>query len=197
MRRKQGAVKWYGPGRVLTQEGKNVWIMHGGVPILTSETMVRAATSEEYLTKELIGVTKGKKRGRGLLYEDPAQHHQLGSTGQPSYLDLRKVEDDEDAAGAALPRGGLGNIAPTERGGDEDESPKRMRALIREEEKKQEDEARSIASRTYHMKCLCQQVRPTGRPTVLATAQGHPWRSKQLHRRGRCRHHLYHNHQQF
>ena len=148
MRRKQGAVKWYGPGRVLTQEGKNVWIMHGGVPILTSETMVRAATSEEYLTKELIGVTKGKKRGRGLLYEDPAQHHQLGSTGQPSYLDLRKVEDDEDAAGATLPRGGLGNIAPTERGGDEDESPKRMRALIREEEKKQEDEARSMASRT-------------------------------------------------
>ena len=148
MRRKQGAVKWYGPGRVLTQEGKNVWIMHGGVPILTSETMVRAATSEEYLTKELIGVTKGKKRGRGLLYEDPAQHHQLGSTGQPSYLDLRKVEDDEDAAGAALPRGGLGNIAPTERGGDEDESPKRMRALIRDEEKKQEDEARSMASRT-------------------------------------------------
>ena len=49
----------------------------------------------------------------------------------------------------------------------------------------------------HHMKCLCQQVRPTGRTTVLAIALGHPWRSKQLHRRGRCRHHLYHNRQQF
>ena len=147
MRRKQGAVKWYGPGRVLTQEGKNVWIMHGGVPILTSETMVRAATSEEYLAKELLGVSKGKKRARGLLYENPAQHHQFGSTGQPSYLDLRKSEDDEDQTGAALPRG-IGNAAPTERGGDEEESPKRMRALIRDEEKRQEDEARYRAPAT-------------------------------------------------
>ena len=85
-------------------------------------------------------MTKGKKRARGLLLQDPALQHQFASTGQPSHLDLSKPEDD-----AALPRGGIGNAAPTERGGDEDESPRRRRrALIREEEKEQGDEARSV-----------------------------------------------------
>ena len=47
MRKKGGAPRWYGPVRVLTQEGKNVWILHGGVPILTADSMVRPASSEE------------------------------------------------------------------------------------------------------------------------------------------------------
>ena len=54
MRKKQGALRWYGPARVLTMEGKNVWILHGGVPILTAENMVRPASSEEYLEKEIL-----------------------------------------------------------------------------------------------------------------------------------------------
>ena len=47
---------------------KNVWILHGGVPILTAEDMVRPASSEEYLEKELLG-TEGQE-ARGLLYEE-------------------------------------------------------------------------------------------------------------------------------
>ena len=34
MRRRGGGPKWFGPARVLVQEGKNIWVLHGGVPTL-------------------------------------------------------------------------------------------------------------------------------------------------------------------
>ena len=30
-------IKWYGPARVINQEGKNVWLLHGGVPMLIDD----------------------------------------------------------------------------------------------------------------------------------------------------------------
>lgn len=51
-----------------TRRYKNVWSLHGGVPILTAENMVRPASSEEYREKELLG-TEGQE-ARGLLYEE-------------------------------------------------------------------------------------------------------------------------------
>ena len=128
MRKKGGAPRWYGPARVLTQEGKNVWILHGGVPILTAENMVRPASSEESLEKEQLGSMKGKKRGRGLLYEDTQEPPQIGLGPQPAYLDFR---GDEAEGEKTKP-----NIPPTEYGGGdpEDDSPKRMRQVIQEQE---------------------------------------------------------------
>ncbi len=140
MRRKGGAPKWYGPARVLTQEGKNVWIMHGGVPILTAENMVRPSSSEEHLEKELLGYRKGNKRTRGWMYEEIRQPHQLAGGAQPGYMDLRNRGDEGESFAEIIgykPQPG-GVQAVTERGDEEgEESPKRMRELIREEEDKE------------------------------------------------------------
>ena len=121
MRKKGGAPRWFGRARVLTQEGKNVWILHGGVPILTAENMVRPASSEEYLEKELLG-TEGQE-ARGLLYEEVRGPGQPGLGVQPAYLDYIEKR-----------------TRPTNRrflqGGDEYEDGlrKRMRQLIKEQE---------------------------------------------------------------
>ena len=143
MRRKGGSPKWYGPARVLTQEGKNVWIMHGGVPILTADNMIRPSSSEEHLEKELLGHRKGNKRARGWIHEEVRQPHQLAGGVQPSYMDLRNRGDEGESFEEIIgykPRTG-GAQAVTERG-DEDgeESPKRMRELVREEEEKEQQE---------------------------------------------------------
>ena len=109
---------------------KNVWILHGGVPILTAEDMVRPASSEEYLEKELLG-TEGQE-ARGLLYEEVRGPGQPGLGVQPAYLDYIEKR-----------------TRPTNRrflqGGDEDEdgSRKRMRQLIKEEQHRREPTGRA------------------------------------------------------
>ena len=96
MRKRRGKAKWYGPARVLVQEGRNVWLLHGGVPIVISEAMVRPACPEELLESELLQKrTKGVKRFRGFGYEDVSQPHQLGTGQQQSYMDFSKeIEKD-------------------------------------------------------------------------------------------------------
>ena len=140
MRRRGGGPKWFGPARVLVQEGKNIWVLHGGVPIITSVHMVRPATAEQFLEEELLGKRKGRKRPRAFDREDVSQPHQLhGQGGQPGFLDIRQKEANDagesmaEILGLSESRGGT-----TVAGGDP-ESPKRMRALIEEVEKDAED----------------------------------------------------------
>ena len=111
----------------LMQEGRNVWLLHGGVPIVISEAMIRPACFEEILESELLQKrTKGVKRFRGFGYEDVAQPHQLGTSQQQSYMDFSK-EIEKDLLEDFRP----GTAAPTEAGGD-DESPKRRREVVQE-----------------------------------------------------------------
>lgn len=141
MRRRGGGPKWYGPARVLVQEGKNIWVLHGGVPIITSVHMVRPATAEQFLEEEILGKRKGKKRPRAFAREDVAQPHQLhGQAGQPGYLDFRQGQNADEGESMAQilgldqPRAGT-----TVAGGDE-ESPKRRREMIEAMEAEEKDE---------------------------------------------------------
>ena len=124
-------IKWYGPARVIAQEGKNVWLLHGGVPMLIGNHMIRPSNPEELLEGELLNRRKDNKRRRGVLYEDVRQPHQFDRPEQQGFLDLREGEP----AGASLPL--MGGTPPTEPPGDD--SPKRMRRLIEEEEEKEQD----------------------------------------------------------
>ena len=144
MRRRGGGPKWYGPARVLVQEGKNIWVLHGGVPIITSVHMVRPATAEQFLEEEILGKRKGKKRPRAFAREDVAQPHQLhGQAGQPGYLDFRQGQNADEGESMAQilgldqPRAGT-----TVAGGDE-ESPKRRREMIEAIDAEEKDEKNS------------------------------------------------------
>ena len=138
LRKRGGKPRWFGPARVLVQEGRNIWILHGGVPIIIADTMVRPACPEELLEHELLGKrTKGVKRFRGFGYEDVVRSHQLDTEQQQSYMDFRRNEkddmEDDLAQEFRVPYATPGATAPTEAGGD-DESPKRMRQLERGED---------------------------------------------------------------
>ena len=113
------------PGDTGDSLGRNLWILHGGVPIVIADTMVRPSCPEELLEHELLGKrTKGVKRFRGFGYEDVAQPHQFGSAQQQSYMDFRRGDVEKDLLDEFRP----GTAAPTEVGGD-DESPKRRRQI--------------------------------------------------------------------
>ena len=135
-RKRGGRPRWYGPARVLVQDEKNVWILHGGVPVVTSTAMVRPSCPEELLEYELLGRrSKGVKRLRGFGYDDVVRSHQMDTQQQQSYMDFRKVErddmEDDLAQEFRLPYSIPATVPPTEAGGDE-ESPKRMRQLEKE-----------------------------------------------------------------
>ena len=145
MRRRGGSAKWFGPARVLTTEGKNVWLLHGGVPILTSDTMIRPSSPEEHLEAELLGGRRGTKRTKGVVFKDVEQIHHLRPEEKPSYMDFRGYQDEgesfEEILGVPTPKMPTGvGIAPTVVAEDDDESPKRMRRLIQEEEDKKLEE---------------------------------------------------------
>ncbi len=123
MRRRGGGPKWFGPARVLVQEGKNIWVLHGGVPTITSVHMVRPATAEQFLEEELLGKT-----------------HQLhGQGGQLGYLDIRQKETNDAGESMAEIMGLTESRAGTTVAGGDPESPKRMRSLIEEAEKTEKD----------------------------------------------------------
>ncbi|CAE7591026.1 RE1 [Symbiodinium sp. CCMP2592] len=49
--------RWYGPARVLTQEGKSsLWLVHGGMTLLVAETSLRPATTEEIYRKQALSL---------------------------------------------------------------------------------------------------------------------------------------------
>ena len=123
-------IKWYGPARVLAQEGKNVWLLHGGVPMLIGNHMIRPSNPEELLEGELLNRKKDNKRRRGVLYEDVRQPHQFDRPEQQGFLDLR----EEEQSRPAMPS--MGGVPPTEP--PEDDSPKRMRTFIKEHEEEEQ-----------------------------------------------------------
>lgn len=62
--------KWYGPARVLSNEGKSsLWLVHGGMTILVAETGCRPASAQEVLRKQILELRPARKRKRDILSE--------------------------------------------------------------------------------------------------------------------------------
>eukprot|EP00435_Cladocopium_sp_Y103_P000814 s912_g1.t1 len=67
--------KWYGPARVLAPQGtSSLWILHGGVTILVSETSCRPATAEEIYKKSVLELRPSRKRRYALVDDDEDFH---------------------------------------------------------------------------------------------------------------------------
>ena len=66
----QAGIKWYGPAKVIAQEGKHAWLLHGGVPLLIGTHMVRPSNPEEFIEAELLGrlSRKSRKRAHDIIY---------------------------------------------------------------------------------------------------------------------------------
>ena len=57
--------KWFGPARVIGQEGKGtLWICHGGIPMTVSAEQCRHATGGEMLAKRMLELKPSRKRRR-------------------------------------------------------------------------------------------------------------------------------------
>jgi hypothetical protein len=69
--------KWFGPARVLGHEGKSsLWLIHSGVCVLVAETLVRPATSQEILKKQLLELRPSRQRRR-TIYQDEESDDKL------------------------------------------------------------------------------------------------------------------------
>ena len=110
--RRQKTGGWIGPARVLACEGKNLWLLHAGIPVLVAKNRVRGANAEEHLEVELLNKHRLSRKRPFMDSEAVQQDHRLRGEGQVPYVDMR--------VGA----GGLGG-SPDSPGGDE--SPKRAR----------------------------------------------------------------------
>ena len=63
--------KWFGPGRIVGTSGRaNFWLVHGGIPIIVSESQIRPATRSEVLSKQLLELRPSRKRRRE-AFEEP------------------------------------------------------------------------------------------------------------------------------
>ena len=101
---KQG--KWFGPARVLTNEGKSsLWLIHRGVTVLISETSCRPASTQEIMKKHILELRPSRKRKRDLYMEEPddedlpfaddveeAMPHQGRGQEQFPFVDLNDAE---------------------------------------------------------------------------------------------------------
>eukprot|EP00435_Cladocopium_sp_Y103_P048460 s7_g14.t1 len=104
--RKQKTGGWVGPARVLACEGKNVWLLHSGIPILVASNRVRGANAEEHLEAELLDKSRLSRKRPFMDRDAVRQPHRLDSPGQQPYMDMRpsgaggaggRTTDDEDA----------------------------------------------------------------------------------------------------
>eukprot|EP00435_Cladocopium_sp_Y103_P066574 s39_g28.t2 len=69
--------RWFGPARVLGHEGKSsLWLVHSGVCVLVAETLVRPATSQEVLKKQLLELRPSRQRRR-TIYQDDDQDDKI------------------------------------------------------------------------------------------------------------------------
>ena len=60
-----GPHKWFGPARVVGQEGRStLWIVHGGIPLTVSVEQVRFATGAEAFAKRQLELKPSRKRRR-------------------------------------------------------------------------------------------------------------------------------------
>ena len=119
--RRQKTGGWIGPARVLAMDGKNVWLLHSGIPILVASNRVRGANAEEHLETELLNKSRLSRKRPFLERDAVAQPHRLEDAGQQPFMDMRgpvggapaaieddnkraRVTSDEDAAGEAATR---------------------------------------------------------------------------------------------
>ncbi|CAE7224139.1 RE2, partial [Symbiodinium sp. CCMP2456] len=67
--------KWFGPARVIGQEGRGtLWICHGGIPMTVSSEQCRHATGNEMMSKRMLELRPSRKRRR----EDMAADEDVG-----------------------------------------------------------------------------------------------------------------------
>ena len=98
--------RWFGPARVLGHEGKSsLWLVHSGVCVLVAETLVRPATSQEILKKQLLELRPSRQRRR-TIYQDDEMDDKLpfsedtmtaGALREQRpvpFVDARPAEDD-------------------------------------------------------------------------------------------------------
>ena len=54
--------KWFGPGRIIGLSGRgNLWVVHGGIPMIVAESQVCPATRSEVLAKQLLELRPSRK----------------------------------------------------------------------------------------------------------------------------------------
>ena len=102
---------WIGPARELACEGKNLWLLHAGIPILVGSNRVRGANAEEHLEVELLNKHRLSRKRPFLDPGAVEQDHRLRAEGQVPYVDMRE--------------GGAVGGGPDPIGGDD--SPKKAR----------------------------------------------------------------------
>ena len=109
--RKQKTGGWIGPARALACEGKNLWLLHAGIPVLVASNRVRGANAEEHLEVELLQKHRLSRKRPFMDREAIRQPHRLQEEGQAPYVDMR-------------PDAGPGLGSPNIEG---DDSPKKQR----------------------------------------------------------------------
>ncbi|CAE7536321.1 RE2 [Symbiodinium microadriaticum] len=114
--RRQGSKagwKWFGPARVIGQEGRStLWVCHGGIPMTVSAEQCRHATGTEMMAKRMLELRPSRKRRRedmtpdvddaGAMNDDPFLDDLIGvgtvaNNQQQGFFDL------SDAAGTPTP----------------------------------------------------------------------------------------------
>ncbi|CAE7562382.1 RE1 [Symbiodinium sp. CCMP2592] len=102
--------KWFGPARVIGQEGKGtLWICHGGIPMTVSSEQCRHATGGEMMAKRILELRPSRKRRREdmsdfeakdtMEEEEPFTDDLIGLGGsndhtQPGFFDLHDHMSD-------------------------------------------------------------------------------------------------------
>ena len=113
--RKQKTGGWIGPARAVACEGKNLWLLHAGIPVLVASNRVRGANAEEHLEVELLQKHRLSRKTPFMDREAIRQPHRLQEEGQAPYVDMR-------------PEAGPGLGSP---GVEGDDSPKKQRKALR------------------------------------------------------------------
>ena len=88
--RRQKTGGWIGQARVLACEGKNLWLLHAGIPILVASNRVRGANAEEHLEVELLNKHRLSRKRPFLDPGAVEQDHRLRAEGQVPYVDMRE-----------------------------------------------------------------------------------------------------------
>ena len=69
--------RWFGPARVLSMEGKSIWLVHGGMTVLVPETACRPASVEEIRRRQALETrpagARAKRKYEDLLEDEEEQ----------------------------------------------------------------------------------------------------------------------------
>ena len=106
--------KWYGPARVVGREGRsNLWLIHGGIPIVINEENCRPAQAGEVLAKQLLELRPSRKRRREVLVDDAEE------ADVPFVDDLMMPLDEEgEDQGSYFQLGQSSGAVPVSQGAD-------------------------------------------------------------------------------